>query len=212
MNRCLRVGCCCGNWLGRCGQELLDSVEAVVHPAPGAYNHHVTPVLTSETRMLVAQIRSPTGRIAELEALIGKEGQKLDGHQNLISIKGIGPVGATVLLSAIGDIGDFSDPGKLAAYLGCLVPNSNETEHSGRITKQDNKPAHNAGAMRSHRQRLHQRTCSSSINASSAARAAAKLTSPSPASSWESSIKQMGVRRLPQLRPRLLKQAQLKHE
>lgn len=57
--------------------------------------------------------------------------------------RGIGPVGATVLLSAIGDIGDFSDPGKLTAYLG-LVPkiqNSNETERSGRITKQGNKLA-----------------------------------------------------------------------
>ena len=63
-------------------------------------------------------------------------------HENLMSIKGIGPVSASVLLSAIGNIRD-SDPDKLAAYFG-LVPRiqkSNETEHSGRITKQVNKLA-----------------------------------------------------------------------
>ena len=68
------------------------------------------------------------------------------GHENLISIKGIGPVSAAVLLSAIGNIEDFQDPGKLAAYLG-LVPriqNSNETERSGHITKQGNKLARTA--------------------------------------------------------------------
>jgi hypothetical protein len=40
-------------------------------------------------------------------------------------------------------LNDFADPGKLAAYVG-LVPrvlNSNQTEHSGRITKQGNKLA-----------------------------------------------------------------------
>jgi transposase len=57
-----------------------------------------------------------------------------------------GPVSAAVLLSAIGRIDDFDDPGKLASYLG-LVPriqNSNETERSGRITKQGSKLARTA--------------------------------------------------------------------
>lgn len=103
----------------------------------------LSPLMLAETRVLVGQIRSLNQSIAELEGLIEEEGPKLAGHENLMSIKGIGPVSAAVLLSVIGDIKDFSDPGKLAAYLG-LVPriqNSNETEHSGRITKQGNKLA-----------------------------------------------------------------------
>jgi transposase len=78
-----------------------------------------------------------------LEELIEEEGPKLAGHENLMSIKVIGPISAAVLLSVIGDIRDFSDPGKLAAYLGLVprVASSNETEHSGRITKQGNKLA-----------------------------------------------------------------------
>lgn len=106
----------------------------------------LSPVLAVEARVLVAQVRSLTASIAELEQLIELEGPKLAGHENLTSIKGIGPVSATVLLSAIGNIEDFDDAGKLAAYLG-LVPriqNSNETERSGHITKQGNKLARTA--------------------------------------------------------------------
>ena len=98
----------------------------------------LSPLMLAEARVLVGQIRSLNQSIAELEGLIEEEGPKLAGHENLISVKGIGPVSASVLLSAIGNIRDFSDPGKLAAYFG-LVPRiqySNETERSGHITKQ----------------------------------------------------------------------------
>jgi len=103
----------------------------------------LSPLMRAELRVLVGQIRSLNGSIAELEEMIEEEGPKLAGHENLMSIKGIGPVSAAVLLSVIGDIRDFSDPGKLAAYLGLVprVSNSNETERSGHITKQGNKLA-----------------------------------------------------------------------
>jgi hypothetical protein len=52
----------------------------------------LSPIVAAEARVLVAQIRSLTGSIAELEELIEEEGSKLDGHENLMSIKGIGPV------------------------------------------------------------------------------------------------------------------------
>ena len=41
----------------------------------------------------------------------------------------------------IGDIHDFPDESRLAAYFGIVprVQNSNETEHSGRITKRGSK-------------------------------------------------------------------------
>jgi len=106
----------------------------------------LSPLMLAEARVLTGQIRSLSQSIAELEGLIEEEGPKLAGHRNLMSIKGIGPVSAAVLLSVIGDIRDFSDPGKLAAYLGLVprVQNSNETEHSGHITKQGNKLARTA--------------------------------------------------------------------
>jgi transposase len=94
-----------------------------------------------ELRIIIDQIRSLNRSIAELEETIGKEGRKLEGHQNLTSIKGIGGLSGSILLSIIGDIHDFADEGKLAAYFGIVprVSNSNQTEHTGRITKRGTK-------------------------------------------------------------------------
>ncbi|MGH9512642.1 MAG: IS110 family transposase [Terriglobales bacterium] len=94
-----------------------------------------------ELQIIVDQIRSLNRGIAELETGIGREGRKLKGHENLTSIKGIGPLGAGILLSVIGDVRDFPDEGKLASYFGIVprVRNSNETEHFGHITKRGNK-------------------------------------------------------------------------
>lgn len=94
-----------------------------------------------ELKVIVAQIRSLNASIAELEETIGREGQKLDGHSNLTSIKGIGKLSGSILLSIIGDVADFAEEGKLAAYFGIVprISHSNETEHSGRITKRGTK-------------------------------------------------------------------------
>ena len=78
-------------------------------------------IVMTELRVIVGQIRACNQSIAELEKTIKTEGPKLPGHENLRSIKGIGNLGATVLLSVIGDIDDFAHPGKLAAYFG-IVP------------------------------------------------------------------------------------------
>jgi transposase len=98
-------------------------------------------IVATELRVIVGQIRALNQSITELEKIIKTEGAKLPGHRNLKSIKGIGDLGATVLLTAIGDVNDFAHPGKLAAYFGIVprVRNSNETEHSGRITKRGTK-------------------------------------------------------------------------
>lgn len=120
-------------------KEALSSKKALERvlalPVPTLAN--------AQLRVLIGQIRSLNQSIAELETLIEEEGPKLAGHKNLLSIKGIGPVSAAVLLSTIGNVKDFADPGKLAAYLGVVprIANSNETERSGSITKQGNKLA-----------------------------------------------------------------------
>jgi len=99
------------------------------------------PMVRIELRVIVDQIRSWNESIAELEKTITAEGQKLPGHKNLTSIKGIGPRTGSILLSVIGNIHDFPAEGKLAAYFGIVprVSNSNETERSGRITKRGSK-------------------------------------------------------------------------
>ena len=94
-----------------------------------------------ELKIIVGQIRSLNASIAELEETIAREGQKLEGHSNLTSIKGIGKLSGSILLSIIGDVNDFAEEGKLAAYFGIVprISHSNETEHSGRITKRGTK-------------------------------------------------------------------------
>ena len=99
------------------------------------------PMVEIELKVIVDQIRSLNQSIAELKKSITEEGNELEGHKNLTSIKGISPLTGSILLSVIGDIDDFADEGKLAAYFGIVprVSNSNETEHSGRITKRGSK-------------------------------------------------------------------------
>jgi transposase len=94
-----------------------------------------------ELKILVEQIRSLNHSIAELEKAMRERAPKLPGYANLTSITGIGTVGASVLLSVIGDVNDFADEGKLASYFGIVprVHNSNDTQHSGRITKRGSK-------------------------------------------------------------------------
>jgi transposase len=99
-----------------------------------------------EVEVIIEQIRHLNTSIHKLEKAIKEQGSKLPGHKNLTSIKGIGDVSASIMLSTIGDVNDFPDEGKLAAYFGIVprVGNSNETERSGRITKRGNKLARTA--------------------------------------------------------------------
>jgi len=94
-----------------------------------------------ELRIIIEQIRSLNKSIEQLSQEISQRGEQLKGHKNLTSITGIGALSATILLNTIGDINDFSDDKKLAAYFG-IVPRvsvSNETRQYGRITKMGNK-------------------------------------------------------------------------
>jgi len=98
-------------------------------------------IVIFELEVLVTQIKSLNDSIKKLDNEISQRGKKLDGHKNLSSIKGIGDKSATILLSVIGDVNDFADEDKLAAYFGIVprVSKSNQTEHHGRITKRGSK-------------------------------------------------------------------------
>ncbi len=94
-----------------------------------------------ELEVIVEQIRALNRGIARLKGEIVRAGERYEEHRILKSIKGIGQVGASVLLSVIGDVNDFQHEKKLASYFGLVprVSNSNETAHSGRITKRGSK-------------------------------------------------------------------------
>ena len=99
-----------------------------------------------ELKIIVEQIRNLNKATEEINKELIERGKKVDGHKNLTSIKGIGDLSATILLNTIGDVKDFPDDKKLAAYFG-IVPRvsvSNETSHYGRITKMGNKIARTA--------------------------------------------------------------------
>lgn len=94
-----------------------------------------------EVQVIVAQIRSLNGGIERLENEIIEQGRGLEGYENITSIKGIGGLSGSILLSVIGNVNDFEKADKLAAYFGIVpvVRNSNDKNHSGRITKLGSK-------------------------------------------------------------------------
>lgn len=118
-------------------KEGLTSLKALKKIAKKRFNYN----FELEVKIIIEQIISLNKSIKKLEDNISKEGKKLEGFENLKSIKGIGDLGGTILLSVIGDVNDFSDEGKLASYFGIVprVSNSNETERSGRIHKRGSK-------------------------------------------------------------------------
>ncbi len=118
-------------------KESLTSDKGL--EAVNKYNLHELSKI--ELGILVDQIRHLNEGIAKIETELKKPDNQLPGHQNLTSISGVGDITASVLLSIIGDIKDFSSRKKLCSYFG-LVPSirvSNETEYYGRITKRGSK-------------------------------------------------------------------------
>lgn len=94
-----------------------------------------------ELKIIIEQIGSLKASIKRLDEAIEKQAESLRGFSNLISITGIGAHSAAVLLAVIGEVEDFADENKLAAYFGIVprVSNSNETVKTGRITKRGSK-------------------------------------------------------------------------
>lgn len=102
-----------------------------------AMGYGLPEVTAIELEVIVDQIRHLNEGIKKLEHKMIDKGKDLKGFKNITSIKGIGNKGGAILLSIIGNINDFKDEKKLAAYFGIVprVSNSNESIHQGRITK-----------------------------------------------------------------------------
>jgi transposase len=129
------------NLLSARGIELDKEALGSEKGLAAVLKHRLEGLVRIELEIIVEQIRSLNQSVARIEQVIQEAAQKLPGYSNLTSIKGIGSLGASIMLSVIGDVKDFPEEGKLASYFGIVprVQNSNETEHSGHITKRGTK-------------------------------------------------------------------------
>lgn len=94
-----------------------------------------------EVEVIVSQIVALNGGIKRLDLQLAASGAQLPGQKNLVSIKGIGPRAAAILLAVIGRVEEFDSQQKMASYFGIVprVSNSNERVRQGRITKRGSK-------------------------------------------------------------------------
>lgn len=99
-----------------------------------------------ELQLLITEILHANETVKKIDEEVKKRGKQLKGYKNITSIKGIGPITASIILNTIGNIDDFESPKKLASYFGIVprVHNSNNTIKHGRITKRGNKIARTA--------------------------------------------------------------------
>lgn len=99
-----------------------------------------------EIRIIYDEIVHLNHTIETLEEKIFELSHCLYGYENLLSIKGIGPLTGATILAAIADIRDFPSPSHLSSYFGIVprVRRSNETQRVGRITKAGSKTGRTA--------------------------------------------------------------------
>jgi transposase len=129
------------NVLNSCGIKFKKETLGTEKGLKSVWSYQWDIIVRIELEVLIEQIRSLNKSIKILDKEMTDHGQKLKGHNNLTSIKGIAGRSATVLLSVIGDVNDFADENKLSAYFGIVprVSDSNETVRHGRITKHGSK-------------------------------------------------------------------------
>jgi len=156
---CIRLSAYFTDLFGKSGLKVLKDILSGVPPEEIARNlpkrlqarsdaildairtqlsaHQLIQLQTS-----VTMIELLTGKIKELEQTIFNDLQKDRRKlQILMSVPGIGTIGATTLLAEIGDVNDFSSPDKLTKWVGITprVYQSADKLHTGSITKQGSK-------------------------------------------------------------------------
>jgi transposase len=110
--------------------ELLRLIEA-------ASDEDIPTKVGMQLRHLVELVRDLHHRLAEIDRDLGELAREHPMARRLATIPGVGPVTATALVAAIGDIGRFRSGRHLAAYLG-LVPKQHTSggkERLGTISK-----------------------------------------------------------------------------
>lgn len=89
--------------------------------------NELTPAMRALIRELYEDFRALETRIAQVTREIEAQAAKDDVARRLMSIPGIGPLGATAIIAAVGDGTQFKKARDLAAWLG-IVPRQHSTE------------------------------------------------------------------------------------
>jgi transposase len=127
-------------------EEVVRKLPKRLHPQSDAILEAIRTQLSThqliQLQTSVSMIDLLNDKIKALEQTIlndlQKERRKL---LILMSVPGIGTIGATTLLAEIGDVNDFSSPDKLTKWVGITprVYQSADKLHTGSITKQGSK-------------------------------------------------------------------------
>jgi transposase len=127
-------------------EEIIRKLPKRLHPRSDAILEAIRTQLSThqliQLQTSVTMIDLLNDKIKALEQTIlndlHKERRKL---QILMSVPGIGTIGAMTLLAEIGDVNDFSSPDKLTKWVGITprVYQSANKLHTGSITKQGSK-------------------------------------------------------------------------
>jgi transposase len=88
--------------------------------------------IRGQLRHLVELLRDLHQRLAEIDRELGELAREHPTARRLATIPGVGPVTATALAAAIGDVGRFRSGRHLAAYLG-LVPKQHSSGGKERL-------------------------------------------------------------------------------
>jgi transposase len=108
-----------------------------IRPGTGAFKLDIARIITDETNDLTPAIRALLKELWEelksvdiRHAVVSRQVEVLaakdETARRLMTIPGIGPIGATALIAAVGDARQFRKARDLAAWLG-LVPRQNST-------------------------------------------------------------------------------------
>lgn len=123
------------------GRKLKKESLASKRGMEKVFKEEWRPLERLELEIIREQIESLQKSLKRLDEALAEAGRELKGFENLVSVTGIGERSAGVLLAVIGEVEDFADEKKLAAYFGIVprVRNSNEAVKSGKITKRGSK-------------------------------------------------------------------------
>jgi len=156
---CIRLSAILSDIFGKSGLMVLKyiisgaTIDEIIKKLPRRYQSRTDEIKEaiqsqlSDRQMMQLQtslimIEHLNTKIKELEQVILNELRKNRRElQILMSVPGIGYIGATTLLAEVGDIRDFQSPDKLAKWAGITprVYQSADKLHTGSITKQGSK-------------------------------------------------------------------------
>jgi transposase len=123
--------------LGIIRAQGLAKASELMRLVEDAADESLPAKIRGQLRHLVEIIRDLHHRLAEIDRELGELAREHPAARRLATIPGVGPVTATALVAAIGDIGRFRSGRHLAAYLG-LVPlqhSSGGKERLGAISR-----------------------------------------------------------------------------